>query len=216
MTRVVLFLKEIPFILGGLSTTVELSVIALGTGFALGLPLALCGVYGNKVAKRIADAYCAFFRSIPLLVHIFMFYFVVAKVINLTNFAAAALAMGLRSAAYQSEIFRGGIQSVGSGQMAAAQSLGMSRFESIRYVVLPQAWRYAIPGWSNEAAVVLKDTSFAYAIGVAELMRRAEYVSARTYEPLTVFMGCAVIYFLMTFLVTRTLAGVGRLYRVRS
>ena len=216
MEKVALVMRELPFILGGVGTTVQLAVIALAMGFVIGLPLALMEVYGSRGVRWVVSTYGTLFRSVPLLVLIFIFYFIVAKVAELSNFSAAALAMGLRSAAYQSEIFRGAIQSVGTGQMTAARSLGMTRFQAIRHVVLPQALRLAIPGWGNEAAVVLKDTSFAYAIGVAELMRRAEYASARTYEPFAIFTGCAAVYFLMTFGLTRLLTRVESAYRVRT
>ncbi len=118
--------------------------------------------------------------------------------------------MGIISSGYQLEVFRGAIQSVGSGQMVAARSIGMSRIKAIRHIILPQAIRIAIPPWSNEAATVVKDSSLVYALGVAEILRRAQFVSARTYEPLLAFSIAALIYFVLTFVTNRILDKVER------
>ena len=118
--------------------------------------------------------------------------------------------MGIISSGYQLEVFRGAIQSVGSGQMVAARSIGMSRIKAIRHIILPQAIRIAIPPWSNEAATVVKDSSLVYALGVAEILRRAQFVSARTYEPLLAFSIAALIYFVLTFVTSRILDKVER------
>lgn len=120
--------------------------------------------------------------------------------INLSAFISACLAMGLRSSAYQSQIFRGAIQSVGSGQMMASRSIGMSKFKAIIYVIMPQVLRLSIPSWTNEFAIVLKDTSLAYAIGVTEMLRQGRYIVARTFgNALLIYLVCAVIYFILVF-----------------
>lgn len=149
-----------------------------------------------------------------MLVIMILFFLFVADLFHLSTVMTAALALGLHSSAYQAEIFRAAIQSVGGGQMLAARSLGMSRSQAIRHVVLPQALRLALPSWSNEAAVVLKDSSLAYAIGAAELLRRSEYVSARTYEPLLVFSACGLIYLLLTLATNRILGSLEVKYRI--
>jgi len=118
--------------------------------------------------------------------------------------------LGIISSGYQLEVFRGAIQSVGSGQMVAARSIGMSRIKAIRHIILPQAIRIAIPPWSNEAATVVKDSSLVYALGVAEILRRAQFVSARTYEPFLAFSIAALIYFVLTFVTNRILDKVER------
>jgi polar amino acid transport system permease protein len=98
--------------------------------------------------------------------------------------------------------------------MVAARAIGMSRVKAIRYVVLPQAIRLAIPAWSNEAAIVLKDSSLVYVIGVPEILRRAEYVSARTLEPFVAFGAAALIYFCLTFIANRGLDYMERRYKL--
>jgi polar amino acid transport system permease protein len=123
----------------------------------------------------------------PVVVIIFILFFVIAELVDLSPFLAGAIALGFASGAYQSEIFRGAILSVPPGQMIAARAIGMSRFSAIRSIILPQAIRLAIPAWSNEFTLVLKDSTLVYVIGVPELLRRAQWVSARTLEPFIAF-----------------------------
>jgi polar amino acid transport system permease protein len=118
---------------------------------------------------------------------------------------AAALGLGLRSGGYQSQIFRGALESIGLGQVDAALSIGMSKSSAYREVLLPQAMRLSIPAWSNEFTVVLKDTSMAYAIGVAELLKQAANIVALTLQPLEIYAIVAAIYFIATLVVSRTM-----------
>jgi polar amino acid transport system permease protein len=103
------------------------------------------------------------------------------------------------------EIFRGALLAVGSGQMTAARAVGMSRLQAIRFIVLPQALRIAIPAWSNEASIVLKDSSLVYALGVSEVLRRAQQLSATTQQPFLAYGAAAVIYFGLVFATNRGL-----------
>lgn len=169
----------------------------------VGIPLAIGEVYGNKLVKNIVVLpIVEFFRSIPALVLLFLFYFGVSFLqLNLSPFVAALLAMGFRSAAYQSQIFKGAIKSIDIGQMQAARSLGMTKLKAIRYIILPQALRISIPSWSNEYASVLKDTSLVYALGITELMRQGRYIVARTFgNAILVYVICALIYFVIVHL----------------
>ncbi|HJK30487.1 MAG TPA: ABC transporter permease subunit, partial [Methanocorpusculum sp.] len=106
---------------------------------------------------------------------------------------------GLRSAAYQSQIFRGAIESIADGQMLAARSLGMTKWQSIRTVILPQALRLSLPGWSNEYPVLLTDSAVAYVIGVAELLTRTAQVISKTGEPMVLYLTCAVIFIILNY-----------------
>ena len=146
------------------------------------------------------------FRSIPALVLLFLFFFGLSSLgVNISAFFSAILALGLRSSAYQSQIFRGAIQSVREGQMVAARSVGMSKFQAIRHVILPQALRLSIPSWSNEYSIVVKDTSLAYAVGVIELVREGRYIIVRTFEPMLIYVTIALIYFVLTYAGNRVL-----------
>jgi polar amino acid transport system permease protein len=187
----------------GTLISIELALAFLGLGFIVGIPLAIGEVYGNKLVKNIVVLpIVEFFRSIPALVLLFLFYFGASFLqLNFSPFIAALLAMGFRSAAYQSQIFKGAIKSIDIGQMQAARSLGMTKLKAIRYIILPQALRISIPSWSNEYASVLKDTSLVYALGITELMRQGRYIVARTFgNAILVYVICALIYFVIVHL----------------
>jgi len=212
------FLKDLIFLINyllqGTGVTLGVTLIALSTGFLFGTLLAVLRVYGSKPVARFAAVYSTLIRAVPVVVIIFILFFVIASIVDLSPFLSGALALGFASAAYQSEVFRGAILSVPAGQMMAARAIGMSRLKAISYIILPQAIRLAIPPWSNEAAIVLKDSSLVFVIGVPEILRRAQYVSARTLEPFIAFSAAAAIYFIMTFLVNRGLDFFERRYRI--
>jgi len=202
MDQLNLIWQGLPSLLSGTLVTVTLTIYFLALGFILGILLALGRVYGSNFLKLlIIQPFERFFRAVPALVLLFLFYFGSSFFhVEISAFLAAILAMGLRSAAYQSQIFRGAIQSIGEGQMKAARSIGMSTFQSIRYIILPQALRLSIPSWANEYAVVLKDSSLAYAVGVTELLRQGRYIVARTFgNALLIYTVCALIYFILVF-----------------
>ncbi len=204
----------IQYLLAGTGVTLGVTVIALTTGFLVGVLLATGRVYGSPALSAFTAIYSLVIRAVPVIVVIFILYFVIARFVDLSPFLSGSIALGIASSAYQSEVFRGAIISVPQGQMLAARAVGMSRIAAIRYIILPQALRLAIPPWSNEAAIVLKDSSLVYVIGVAEILRRAEYVSARTLEPFLAFGAAALIYFLLTFLTNRGLDWLERRYRL--
>lgn len=193
--------NSLPALLKGTVVTIELTIAFLGLGLLVGIPLAFGQVYGNKVISTVISVYEKIFRAIPALVLLFLFYFGAPSIgLNLSPFISACLAMGLRSSAYQSQIFRGAIQSVGRGQMMASRSIGMSKFKAIVNIVMPQVLRLSIPPWTNEYAIVLKDTSLAYAIGVTEMLRQGRYIVARTFgNALLIYAVCAIIYFILVF-----------------
>jgi polar amino acid transport system permease protein len=170
-----------PFFSKGLPETLKITALLLCLGLVLGAVLGFTQVYGRRPFRYACVTYEQIFRGVPPLVMILIFYNGLARSfhIMLPATMSAVLALGLRSAAYQSQIFRGAIQAVPSGQMMAARSLGMSKLKAIRYVMLPQAFRLAIPPWSNEYSGVVKDTAFACAIGVAELTRQAQLAMTR-------------------------------------
>jgi polar amino acid transport system permease protein len=205
---------DIPFIFfyiisNGLPVTLLLTAIGLLIGLGIGLCLALMRIYGGKELMWLSSGYEKIFRGIPILVLIFIFAFGIPIqffwFIDPTQrpFLSVFLALGLRSGAYQSQIFRGAILSVNPGQMEAASALGMNRFQSFIHIIFPQALRLAVPSWSNEYAVVIKDTSYAYAVGVIELSRTAYRISVNFPELWVLTLSIvAIIYFIFTFPVT--------------
>jgi len=198
-------LEIMGYILGGTLITIAVTLVALPMGLVLGMLFALARVYGGKFLSGFAALYSTVMRAVPPIVLLFILYFILAGSINISPFWAGSIALGVISSSYQLEILRGAVQSVGGGQMMAARALGMSRLTAIRHIIIPQALRLAIPPWSNEASIVLKDSSLVYAIGVPEILRRAQFVSARTYQPFLAFTAAALIYFLLTFLSNRLL-----------
>jgi len=199
------FSQFISYIASGTVYTVGVTLIALPSGLLFGTILALLYVYGGKVAARLMNLYSTIFRGIPPLVLLFILFFAVTKGINLSAFWAGSLSLGIVSSAYQMEIVRGALLSVSGDQLMAARAVGLSRLQAIRNVVLPQAVRLAIPPWSNEAAIVIKDSSLVYALGVPEILRRAQLIGTSSQRYLLAYMSAAVIYFLLVFGTTKIL-----------
>ena len=197
----------LPYLLQGAFVSIGLIVGAMVLGLSLGVVLAVGQVYGGKGIPTIVSLYVWLFRGVPLLVLLFLFYFGLFPFlnINLSAFTVSAMVLGLISAAYQSQIIRGAILSLPSGQLKAARSLGMSDTKAIALIVLPQALRLSIPGWSNEYSIVLKDSAVAYALGVTEIMARAHFVASRTYEHLPLYFAAGVIFLILTYLGTKGL-----------
>ena len=193
------------YIAQGTVMTITVTLVALPFGLVIGLALALVYVYGGKWLSRAAAVYSLIIRGIPPIALLFIIYFISGRVFNLSPFWAGSLSLGIVSSAYQLEIIRGALQSVGGGQMVAARAVGMSRMQAIRYILIPQAARLAIPPWSNEASIVLKDSSLVYALGVPEVLRRAQQLSATNEQPLLAFGAAALIYFVLVFATNRGL-----------
>jgi len=179
----------------GLLVTFELSFTALGIGAILGLAAALARKYGQKPISYLANAYIELIRGTPLTVQLFIIYFGLPSLgVLFSPTLSAIVALGINSGAYQAEYFRGAIESIGGGQMEAALSLGMSRLQAILRIMLPQAFRLALPSWSNEAAYLPKYSSVAFLVTVPELLARSKMVISRNLNPLEVYLVVGLIY----------------------
>ena len=196
----------VSYILQGTAITIGVTLVALPAGLAVGLALALVHTYGGKWLSRLASVYSLLMRGVPPIVLLFILYFILSgDLVNLSPFWAGSFSLGIVSSAYQMEILRGALLAVGGGQMTAARAVGMTRLQAIQHVLLPQALRLAIPPWSNEASIVLKDSSLVYALGVPEILRRAQQLSATTQQPFLAYGTAALIYFVLVFAVNRGL-----------
>ncbi len=203
-------LESLPYILGGLPATLGLILGALAVGFVLGVPLAVGRVYGGRTTRTLVKLYVWLFRGVPILVQMYLFYFgILAWLSSLPGlsflhldsaFLAAILVLGLTSAAYQCQIFKGAIASLPSGQLKAALALGMSPTTAIWRIILPQALRLAIPAWSNEYSILLKDSALAFVIGVMEIMSRTRAVASATHQPLPLSLVAGIIFFALTWI----------------
>ncbi len=205
-------LGALPYLLGGCATTVLIVGCALALGLALGVPLSVGQVYGPAPVRLAVRFYVWFFRGTPILVLLFLFYYGVPQLtgVDVSAFASACLVLGATSAAYQSQIFRGAILSLPTGQLKAARALGMRDGGAIVHVILPQALRLSIPGWTNEYSILLKDSAVAFILGTQEIMARTHFVASRTYEHLAFYSLAGLLYFLIT------LAGIRALRRLEK
>ncbi len=190
-----------PIILRGLRETLYIAMAAMVLGIALGIVLGVMRVSRNPIASGFAGLYVWFWRATPVILQLLIMYFGLRQVIdddlfrdNWTRFRVAVITFGLNEAAYMAEIVRSGIQSVESGQMDAAKSLGMTNLQAIRRIVLPQAFRVMVPPTGNEFIAMLKNTSVAFAIGVVELTNAAKIQSARSYKVMELYTVAAFWY----------------------
>ncbi len=205
----------IPELMKGLVVTLELTAMALTAGLVLGVPVALVRTYGKGPLNWLATAYVELFRGTPLLVQLFVVYYGLPEMgIVLDRLFSAWVALFLNSAAYQSEYFRGAIQSVSAGQLTAARALGMKPLAAFRWVVLPQALRLALPAWSNEVAYMVKYVSVVYMIAVPELFTRGQMIISQTFRVVPTLLEVALIYLAVVYAVTRVMDMVERRFRI--
>ncbi len=226
MESITAVIDALPYILKGAGVTAGIVIGAMGLGLVAGIPMAAAQVYGNRPVRFLVGVYVWFFRGVPVLVLLFLIYFGVFGFIetqarnlfdtriNLSPFIAACLVMGMTSAAYQSQIFRGAIQALPQGQLKAASALGMSDSMAIRTIILPQALRIAIPAWSNEFSIVLKDSAVAFVLGTTEIMARTHFVASRTYQHLPLYLLAGGLYFVLTWMGVKALLKLERKVRI--
>ena len=190
-------IEAFPYILEGTLVTIILVAGALSLGFILGVPMAVAQVYAPKPASMLVGAYVWFFRGVPVLLLLFLFYYGLFGLIGLDigTIGASCMVLGMTSAAYQSQIFRGAILSLPSGQLKAGRALGMTDMQTIGSIIIPQALRLSIPGWSNEYSILLKDSAMCFALGPPGIMALTHFVASRTYERLPLSKTAGVIAF---------------------
>ena len=182
-------------LLRGLAVTLSLAALAEVVGIVLGLFLALLKISRSRLLSLPAQIYIDVFRGTPLLVQITIIYFTTAAVgVRFTSlFFAGLTALALNSAAYVAEIFRAGIQSIDKGQMEAGRASGLTYAQTMRYIIVPQAFRRVIPPLTNEFVTLIKDTSLVSVIGLAELLRAARVLQSATFNG-TPLIAAALIY----------------------
>ncbi|MGC8947988.1 MAG: amino acid ABC transporter permease [Thermoprotei archaeon] len=188
------------YLLTGLTITLEISLIGFAIGFLLSAFMTPVRMFGGRFLGSIVTSYVEALRGTPLLVQIFFVYFGLPYIgIKFDPITAGILTLGLNSAAYQAEILRGSINAIPIEQYYSAQSLGMKPFHMYKYVILPQAVRYAIPALMNELVTLIKESSLVSVIGVAELTRKGEYIVATTFRAFEVYLLVALVYFIICY-----------------
>ena len=195
--------------LNGLGTTLLLALISVAIGCVIGAFVAIMRLSRSKVLNGIATVYTEVIRDTPLLLQLYFFYFLLPDLLpamRLSKFTCIAVALVINSGAYMSEVFRSGIQSVDRGQTEAARSLGLSAGQTMTRIVLPQAFKNVLPAMCNEFVAVTKETSLASTFYVGDLMTQYQTISGKTYlviEPLVII---GVIYFVVTFTMSKLIA----------
>lgn len=200
--------KALPLLLMGAAVTIEITAVSVAVGFFIGLFAGIARISQIRILRLIAAVYADCIRGTPLLVQIFLIYFALPILTGhqIEPFAAAVMACGINSGAYISEIFRAGIQSVDLGQMEAGRSLGLTWWQTMVYVVLPQAIRNILPPLGNEFIAMLKDSSLVSVIGFEELTRRGQLIIAQTYGSFEIWLTVAALYLIMTLVISQVVA----------
>ena len=199
--------KYFPLILKGFIVTVQMTFFGVLVGLMLGIILAVGDLYGGRIISILIKCYVEFFRGSPLLVQLFIFYYSIPNALNILidNFTVGLIVFALNSAAYQKGYIKGAMESVYEDQMTAAFSLGLSKFQAIRLVVLPQALRIVIPAWSNEFGSLAKSTAALLVIAVPELTSNLKAIASWTWRILETYAFGALIYLFWISLVMKLL-----------
>lgn len=205
-----------PYFIVGARNAVLLALFSVTISVMLGVMLALCRLGRSRILKYLATAYVEFIRGTPLMIQLFLIFYglpmmglrlptMVLWGTDISRFASGVIAMALNSAAYVCEIIRSGIQSVSKGQTEASRSLGFNYSLTMRYIILPQAFKNILPALGNEFITVLKDSSVISVIGVQELTYNAGIVRSATYQALSPMLVAAAEYFVLTFTISKVL-----------
>ena len=216
--------KYLSFFVQGVEYTLLLSVVSVLLAVLPALLLALMRLSRIKPVKWLAGAYIAVFRSTPLMVQLYIIYYGVFSVIripsytvlgfiDLSRFVPGVVALALNSSAYVAEIIRAGILAVDAGQMEAARSLGLSKGQGMRLIVLPQAVKNILPALANELVTMVKESSICSILGMSELIWGAKTVASTTYKTLSPYVLAALIYFLINFPASKAIEAVERRMR---
>ena len=200
--------RALPILLMGAGVTIEITAFSVAIGFFIGLFVGIARISQFKILRIMAAVYADCIRGTPLLVQIFLIYFALPMAIGqrVEPFIAAVAACGINSGAYVSEIFRAGIQAIDVGQMEAGRSLGLTWWQTMRFIILPQAFKNILPPLGDEFIAMLKDSSLVSVIGFEELTRRGQLIIAQTYGSFEIWMTVAVLYLIMTMAISRIVA----------
>ena len=210
-----------PTLLIGLTMTVKITILSLIIALVIGIFVCLMNISSNIVLRGIAKFYIWLIRGTPMLVQAFYFYFALPQLIQavtgsqfrITVFTASLVTLALNAGAYISEIFRGSIESVNKGQMEAGRSLGLNKFQTMRYIIIPQAFKSILPPLGNEFIVLIKETSIVGYVGMSDLTRVANQMTSKLFDVFTPLLGIAFIYFVLTKVLSILLAKLERRLR---
>lgn len=186
-----------PFLMG-LWVTIKISIISMVIAFIIGLIVAIMRLSGISALDYIGSFYITVIRGTPLLVQLFIFYFIIATIFNLPRFWAGVMSLSIFYGAYIAEILRGAIQSIEKGQHEAAKSLGLNSFQRMYYIILPQALRKALPALVGELISLIKDSSLVSIISITDLTKVGREIVANTFSPFETWLTVAALYLMLT------------------
>lgn len=199
-----LMIDSIPILLKGAWITVTVTIISMVLGLVLGMGAALAKLSKIKIVRWVATQYIDIVRGTPLLVQLFLIYYGLPQVgITIDPFPSAVLGLGINTGAYVAEVIRSGIQAVEKGQREAAFALGLSPSQTMRLVVLPQAFKIIIPPLGNQFILLIKDSSLVSTITLVELTRTAQRIISTTYKPIELYIAAAALYYIASLLATK-------------
>ncbi len=199
------------YFITGTVNTLLIAFLTVVFGVVIGTLLALMKISNNSLFKFVSSAYIEIIRGTPILVQALIFFYLIQipdfKLfgLDMARFIPGVIALSVNSGAYVAEIIRAGIQAVDKGQMEASRSLGFTSGQSMRYIIIPQAIRNILPALGNEFIVIIKESSILSVIGIVELMRSADIVKSAIYRPFEPLLVAALIYFVLTFTLSRVL-----------
>lgn len=205
-------IESLPFLMGGAKITVILTIGGLFFGFILGAVAGIMKLSRSFFVRKVAGVYIESIRGTPMLVQAMFLYFglPMALGIRIPALVAGMIIIAVNSGAYIAEIVRGAVQSINPGQSEAGRSIGLNRFQTMRYVVWPQAFRRMIPPLGNQFIISLKDTSLLMIIGVGELLRTGDEIVAVNFRAFEVYLTCGLVYLVMTMSIAKALRVLGK------
>ena len=200
-------------LLDGIGVTIKVSLLAVLIGIIIGLLIALCNLSKSKILKTIGKVYTDVIRGTPSVTQLMIIYFVVFASVNWSKWTIAAIAFGINSGAYVSEIIRAGILSIDKGQTEAGRSLGLSSFQTMSRIVVPQAVKNIFPALCNEFIVLIKETAIVGYVGLVDIQKAGDFIKSVTYEAFMPLIGTAIIYFVIIKFLTILLSRIEKALR---
>lgn len=189
-------------LLSGIGVTIKVSLLSIFIGIVIGFLIALCNLSKKKGLNVVGKVYTDIIRGTPSVTQLMIIYFVVFATINWSKWIIAAIAFGINSGAYVSEIIRAGILSIDKGQTEAGRSLGLNPKQTMMYIIVPQAVKNIFPAMGNEFITLIKETAIVGYVGLMDIQKAGDFIKSATYEAFMPLMGTAVIYFILIKLLT--------------
>lgn len=200
-------------LISGVGVTIKVSLLAVAIGILIGMLIAMCNLSKRKLPRSVGGIYTDVIRGTPSVTQLMIIYFVILAPTRLDKWIIAAIAFGINSGAYVSEIIRAGILSVDHGQTEAGRSLGLSAFQTMTRIVIPQAVKNIFPALCNEFIVLIKETAIVGYVGLMDIQKAGDFIKSATYSPYMPLIGTAVIYYVLIKVLTLALRQVEKALR---